>query len=96
MRKQQFELFGHSRAQPDMFPDVPQPARIVDFPTEARRRLLAALDEARAAPATPWPTREMKMWEALFPQMAGWLPDDERAQLCFEFAQEIERLRNAA
>jgi hypothetical protein len=24
--------------------------------------------------------------------MSRWLPDDEAAQLCFEFAQEIERI----
>ena len=97
MRKQQFELFGHSSAQSDLFPEgTPQPGRIMDFPAEARRRLLLALEAARAAPATPWPKREMGMWEILFPQMAGWLPDDERDQLCFEFAQEIERLKKAA
>ena len=32
----------------------------------------------------------------LFPQMAGWLPDDEANQICFEFAQEVERLSKAA
>lgn len=96
MRKQQFELFGHSSAQTDMFPDAVPQHKPMDFPTEARRRLLAALEAARAAPATPWPRREMGMWEILFPQMAGWLPDDERDQLCFEFAQEIERLKKAA
>jgi hypothetical protein len=28
----------------------------------------------------------------VFPQMARWLPDEERDQLCFEFAQEVERI----
>jgi hypothetical protein len=31
-----------------------------------------------------------------FPQMANWLPDDEANQLRFEFAQELERLKQAA
>ena len=91
------DLFGNKPAQADLFADQPpQPRKVMDFEAEARRRLLAALEAARAAPKQPWPNREMGMWEVLFPQMAGWLPDDERDQLCFEFAQEIERLKNAA
>lgn len=91
------DLFGKKPAQPDLFADQPpQPRNVMNFEAEARNRLLAALEHARAAPAKPWPKREMSMWEVLFPQMAGWLPDDERDQLCFEFAQEMERLKNAA
>ena len=91
------DLFGNKPPQADLFADEPpQPRKVMDFQAEARRRLLTALENARAAPAKPWPKRDMGMWEILFPQMAGWLPDDERDQLCFEFAQEIERLKNAA
>jgi hypothetical protein len=28
----------------------------------------------------------------IFPQMANWLPDDEAAQLRFEFNRELKRL----
>lgn len=91
------DLFGNNLAQADLFANQPpQPRKVMDFEAEARRRLVAALHHAREAPAKPWPKREMSMWEILFPQMAGWLPDDERDQLCFEFAQEMERLKNAA
>lgn len=44
----------------------------------------------------PWDERKARMWQIVFPQMANWLPDDERNQLRFEFAQEIERLKRAA
>jgi hypothetical protein len=83
--------------QGDLFPDAtPQPGRIVDFPAEARRRVLKMLAEARAAERLPWSAKETETLEILFPQMAGWLPDEERDQLCFEFAQEIDRLKKAA
>jgi hypothetical protein len=32
----------------------------------------------------------------VFPNTAKWLPDDEANQLCFEFAQQLERLKQAA
>jgi len=32
------------------------------------------------------------MWQAVFPNMAKWLPEPEADQLRFEFAQEMERL----
>lgn len=98
MRKQQFELFGHGSSQGEIFADAPEQTRgrILDFPAEARRRLTDALAKAKAAPGSPWSGREMSMWEILFPQMAGWLPEEEAQQLCFEFAREIERLKNAA
>ncbi len=91
------DLFGNTVNQGDLFPQAPaQPGRIVDFPSEARRRLLGMLAEARAADRLPWSERETETLEILFPQMAGWLPEDESAQLRFEFAAEIERLRRAA
>lgn len=91
------DLFGKHAPQGDLFPHAtPQPGRIIDFPAEARRRLLKMLAEAKAAEHLPWSEKETRTLEILFPQMAGWLPEDEANQLCFEFAQEIERLKNAA
>lgn len=90
------DLFGQITPQADLFADAPaQPRKAFDFPDEARRRLLNVLVEARAA-TLPWSERETRKWEILFPQMAEWLPSDEADQLCFEFAQELERLRRAA
>jgi hypothetical protein len=92
------DLFGRGPAQDDLFPDpVPQTrGRIVDFPDEARRRLQKMLGQAKAAERLPWSERETRTLEILFAQMSEWLPDDEGKQLKFEFAQEIERLKNAA
>ena len=91
------DLFGHTAGQPDLFADQPaQPRKVMDFQAEARRRLEKVLAEAKAAEQLPWTQRELEKWQILFPQMAGWLPDDEANQLCFEFAQEIERLKKAA
>jgi hypothetical protein len=91
------DLFGYRDPQRDLFAgETPQQRKIIDFPSEARARLLKVLSEARAAATLPWSERDARKWEILFPQMAEWLPDDEANQLCFEFAQELERLRNAA
>jgi len=44
----------------------------------------------------PWPDRDARMWQIVFPQMTNWLPPDEAAQLRFAFAQEMQRLDQAA
>ena len=91
------DLFANEPPQADMFADHrPGPRKIMDFQAEARRRLEAALAEAKAADAMPWSKRDLEKWQILFPQMAGWLPEDEANQLCFAFAQEVERLSRAA
>ncbi len=48
------------------------------------------------APGMPWPERDARMWQTVFPQMANWLPDDEAEQMRQAFAREIERLKKAA
>jgi hypothetical protein len=86
----QLSLFGagEDRMQP--------PVRQFAADTELiRRRLHALLQTARAATSMPWPERDARMWQTVFPQMAEWLPDSEADQLRFEFMQEIERLRAA-
>ena len=60
-----------------------------------RRRLHALLEQARSSAVMPWPERDARMWQTVFPQMADWLPDDEANQLRFDFMQEIERLKAA-
>jgi hypothetical protein len=60
---------------------------------EIRTELRSVLETARAArDAAPWDERTFKYHKVVFPQMARWLPDDERDQLCFEFAREVERI----
>ena len=46
----------------------------------------------RAQDACPWDERTFKYHKVVFPQMADWLPAEERDQLRFEFAQEVERI----
>ena len=97
----QSDLFGHKPAQGSLFgsgPDRMQPpARsYLPDPEKVRLRLKALLEKARSAETMPWPEREARMWQTVFPNMANWLPEDEAEQLRFEFAQEIERLKRAA
>jgi len=91
------DLFGNKPPQDDLFADhAPPPRKVMDFQAEARKRLVKLLAQAKSAETLPWSERELQKWQILFPQMAEWLPDDEADQLRFEFAVEIERLRNAA
>lgn len=87
----QHSLFGEGddRLRAPLQPMTPDPESV-------RRRLKALLATARSAASMPWPEREARMWQTIFPNMANWLPDEEAEQLRFEFAQEIERLRAAA
>ena len=88
----QMSLFGETD---DRIPHPEQDAYRPD-PDHIRRRLHAVLETARAAPATPWPERKLRLWQTVFPNMANWLPEEEADQLRFEFAQEVERLKAAA
>lgn len=96
------DLFGHNKAQQSLFGDGdsrmpnPKPVSHLPNPDDVRRRLHSVLTQARSATQMPWDERKARMWQTVFPQMAKWLPDDERDQLSFEFAQEMERLKNAA
>jgi hypothetical protein len=96
------DLFGNGPGQHSLFgeggdriPNPPRPSHLPN-PDDIRRRLHALLDSARAAERMPWDERKARMWQIVFPQMANWLPGDERDQLRFEFAREIERLKSAA
>lgn len=62
-------------------------------PNEIRQELHEILKEARSATnASPWDERTFNYHKVVFPQMANWLPAEERDQLRFEFAQQIERI----
>jgi hypothetical protein len=86
----------------DLFGDVPQPNR---KPHEERRpitaddvraRMLDLIARLREADEIPFSEREFERQVAMFPILAQWLPGDEGNQLCFEFEQQVERLRRAA
>jgi hypothetical protein len=79
--------------QPDLFPSAPR-VETVD-PDEVRAELIEILAIARAAlDAAPWDRRTQRYHRQVFPQMASWLPDDEAAQLCFEFTAELDRIES--
>lgn len=97
------DLFGHPAgpAQGSLFGEdenrLQAPAQtFLPDPAVVRGRLNALLDKARGAATMPWPERDARMWQTVFPNMANWLPDDEANQLRLAFAREIERLKAEA
>lgn len=88
------DLFGHQPEQLgfDIF-NAPAPVEGPPDPDEIRTELLATLAIAkRALDACPWDVRTFKYHKVVFPQMATWLPPEERDQLRFEFAEEVKRI----
>ena len=93
-----------SSRQPDLFQDDDQsdifgensqtPEYRAD-PDSVRAELHKILAEARAAKTLPWEPKKVLLYRTIFPQMTSWLPDDEGAQLRFEFEAEIKRLEAA-
>jgi hypothetical protein len=97
----QSDLFGRSPAQGSLFGSgedrLQAPTRrSTPDPETVRIRLRALLEKARSSDKMPWSDRDARMWQTVFPNMANWLPEEEANQLRFEFAQEIERLTQAA
>jgi hypothetical protein len=64
-------------------------------PDEVRAELHQILAEVRAAQTMPWDASKVSLYRTIFPQMANWLPEEEGAQLRFEFEAELERLKAA-
>ncbi len=81
-------------AQSDLFGAEHIPAYRPD-PEKVRARLHKILAEARAAQRFPWEPTRVSLYRTIFPQMSLWLPEDESAQLRFEFETEIKRLEAA-
>jgi hypothetical protein len=82
---EQSDLFGEDTPTPEYRPD----------PDSVRAELYKILAEARAAKKLPWEPRTVLLYRTIFPQMTNWLPDEEGAQLRFEFETEIKRLEAA-
>ena len=98
MTSQTPDIFGWTPDQGDLFGDAApvSSAPQVD-PDVVRRRLQAMLAEVRAAQKrSPWPPETTRLNQLIFPQMANWLPAEERDQLRFEFETELKRLNVAA
>ncbi len=86
--------FFEEDAQADLFGAEPAAAYRPD-PDKVRRRLEKILAEARAAQTLPWEPTTVSLYRTIFPQMTNWLPEDEAAQLRFEFETELARLAAA-
>lgn len=85
--------FGPSQLGLDFGPTPQARASELPDPNQIRDELHGILAIARRAlDACPWDERTFKYHKVVFPQMANWLPEDERDQLRFEFAQEVERI----
>jgi hypothetical protein len=82
---EQSDLFGE---------DSPTPEYRAD-PDNVRQELYKILAEARAAQTLPWDARRTALYRTIFPQMTNWLPEEEGAQLRFEFEAELVRLKAA-
>jgi hypothetical protein len=92
-RHDQLDLFGES---PPEATGVERTAAVYRAdPDEVRAELLRVLTQVRAAQSFPWDSRRTLYWRTVFPQMTNWLPDEEAAQLRFEFEAEIRRLEAA-
>lgn len=94
------DLFGQGPAQRSLFGSgsdrlQPRQQNALPDPEVIRRRLASLLQKVRSSERMPWPERDARMWQTVFPNMAKWLPQDEADQLRLEFSQEIERLQRA-
>ncbi len=87
------DLF-EAETQPDLFGAEPTPAYRPD-PDKVRVRLHKILAEARAAQTLPWGPTRVSLYRTIVPQMTSWLPEEEAAQLRFEFETELARLEAA-
>jgi hypothetical protein len=83
--------------QPDLFADhKPDQTSHKASPDRVRLKLQRILAEARSAETMPWDEQRLRYLRTVVPQMVNWLPDDEAAQLRFEFDEEVRRLELAA
>jgi hypothetical protein len=64
-------------------------------PEKVRARLHKILAEARGADTPPWGPARLSLYRTIVPQMTNLLPDEEGAQLRFQFEQELARLKAA-
>ncbi len=89
----QGDLFGHEGPEPSD-EDFETPTYYPD-PDKVREELHKILAEARAAKAMPWDNKRAALYRTIFPQMTNCLPEDEGAQLRFQFEEELARLEAA-
>jgi hypothetical protein len=91
--RRQGDLFGHDGPDPSD-EDFETPTFYPD-PDEVRAELHKILAEMKDAKHMPWDADKARLYSTIFPQMTGALPNEEGAQLRFEFETELERLKAA-
>jgi hypothetical protein len=89
----QGDLFGNEGPDPSD-EDFETPTWHPD-PDEVRADLHAILAQMRAAKSMPWDDNRTALYRTIFPQMTGCLPEEEGAQLRFDFETELARLEAA-
>jgi len=89
----QGDLFGHDGPDPSD-EDFETPVYYPD-PDKVREELHRILAEAKAAQSMPWDARRTALYRTIFPQMTNCLPEEEGAQLRFDFEAELARLKAA-
>lgn len=77
-------------------PQQPEEGGSLFDPARIRAEALAMIAEARRVPAAEqWDADRVRYHRILFPHLVSWLPDpEERAQLCFDFAAEADRIES--
>jgi hypothetical protein len=90
----QRDLFRDDEQADPFGQDSPTPEYRAD-PDTVRQELQRILAEARAAQTIPWDAKRALLYRTIFPQMTNWLPEEEGAQLRFEFETELARLEAA-
>ena len=93
MTARRSDLCRHAE-QSVLFDVEPSPTYRPDL-DKVRRRLEKILAEARAAQKLPWEPTTVSLYRTIFPQMTNWLPEEEGAQLRFEFETELARFEAA-
>ena len=90
----QADLFD-SDPQTDLFAEEGPRLVYRADPTKIRNELNRILGEMRDAKHMPWDLRRQRYYRTVGPQMSLWLPEDEAAQLRFDFECEMRRLEAA-
>jgi hypothetical protein len=81
--------------RPELYDDESQTPTWYPDPDEVRADLHKILAEIKAAKSMPWDDDRAALYRTIFPQMTGCLPEDEGAQLRFQFEEELARLEAA-
>jgi hypothetical protein len=93
MSARQGDLFGSD--QPDPSDENFETPTFYPDPDEVRDELHKILAEMKAAELMPWDAGKAQLYRTIFPQMTNALPEDEGAQLRFQFEEELARLEAA-